>query len=454
MLNPRLSAEPDFRFQETLAKPRHPRQVHGTLWRNPVFFLGFVGLLLLLRAEGSPNPATTRVAQVPESASPTSSPANTGPRTAAKWVIVATENKLELGSGTPEVVPQAPPDVVTLMDYTSERTRVYHLTNVTSSVLSPPSNVAIHPSGQLALISDSIRLDVENPGRWYAQRRVHVLALSRELPRVIGEIQTGWQPSGIAFSRDGRLALIANRAGGSVTVLSVRPPHVQALDHVQFAEVDDEVTDVAIHPAGHWALACVRERGYLHVLTIREGESGNPSFRFEVSATDRKVSVFGRPHQVRFTPNGQMALSIGSGWGNGGDADALTVIDASGPTPQTVDYIPLGSGPEGMDLNRDGSLCAVVLMNGSHLAPNDPFYQDHGLVVLLELTGQTYSRRQILKTAPIPTGVVFSPDGRHLLIASHGEKKLQMFPIRDQRIYDSGDHLELPGRPGGLRSLP
>ena len=382
-----------------------------------------------------------------------SSPARTG-RSFPKWVIVAGENKLDLSSGTPVVIPQATPDTVTLMDYASEPARVYHLTNVANSVLGPPSNVAIHPGGQLALIADSIRLDLENPGQWYAQRRVHVLALSRESPRVIGEIQTGWQPSGIAFSRDGRLALVANRAGGSVSVLAVRPPHVRSVEEVTFAEADDEVIDVAIHPGGGWALAAVREQGYLHVLTISESQANTGLTDFFVSSTDRKVSVYGRPYRVLFTPNGQTALCIGTGKGNGADADALTVVDVTGPTPQTIDFIPLGAGPEGISLSADGNLCAVVLMNGSNLALNDPFHQDHGLVILLERSGQSYVRRQILKTAPIPTGVVFSPDERHLLIAVHGKKQLQMFPIRDQRIYDGGDTLPLPGHPGGLRASP
>lgn len=374
-----------------------------------------------------------------------------------QWVVTASENKLDLKSGIPSPVPEAAPDTLTLLDYTHPPTRVYHLTNVANTVLGPPSSVAIHPDGQLGLIADSIRLDPENPGRWFAQRRVHILALSRDYPRIIGEIQTGWQPSGISFSPSGRIALVANRAGGTISVLSVKPPRVQHLQEVHLGEPEDEVIDVAIHPRGRWGFAAIHQKGILQVLSIQNDPSPllSPpidSIEPEVSATDRKVSVFGRPHRILFTPDGELCLAVGTGWGNGADMDALTVIDTTGPTPQTLDYIPIGANPESIDISPDGQLCVAILRNGSDLAATDPFHQDHGLLMVLERHGQTFRRCQVLSTGRIPSGAVFTPDGRQLLVGCHVDKHLRIYQVRDHRIYETGDTVELPGHPAALRA--
>jgi WD40 repeat protein len=419
------------------------------LIRNTLAGNGIIQILalLLLTQTGSFANAQTVPRAVQNAASP------------LRWVVTASENKLDLKSGIPSPVPDPAPDTLTLLDYTRPPTRVYHLTNVANTVLGPPSSVAIHPEGQLGLIADSIRLDPEKPGRWFAQRRVHILALSRDHPRIIGEIQTGWQPSGISFSPSGRIALVANRAGGTISVLSVKPPRVQHVKEVRLGEPEDEVIDVAIHPRGRWAFAAIHQKGILQVLSIQNDPPPplSPpidSIQPEVSATDRKVSVFGRPQRILFTPDGELCLAVGTGWGNGADMDALTVIDTTGPTPQTLDYIPIGANPESIDISPDGQLCVAILRNGSDLAATDPFHQDHGLLMVLERHGQTFRRCQVLKTGRIPSGAVFTPDGRQLLIGCHVDKHLRIYQVRDQRIYDTGDIVDLPGHPAALRASP
>ncbi|MBM3289061.1 MAG: YncE family protein, partial [Candidatus Hydrogenedentes bacterium] len=91
-----------------------------------------------------------------------------------------------------------------------------------NSVIGPPSNVAIAPSGAIALVADSIiEQDPADPKKFLPANTVRVLDLESDPPKVIQEIACGKQPSGLSISRDGRFALVANRADGTVSLLAI-----------------------------------------------------------------------------------------------------------------------------------------------------------------------------------------------------------------------------------------
>jgi DNA-binding beta-propeller fold protein YncE len=362
-----------------------------------------------------------------------------------RWVLSANENKLDLATGVTRVLSGAPPDTLTLLDCAVFPPRVTHLTNVANTVVGPPSNVALTPDGTLAVIADSLVLDTARTNGWRPARRLHVLDLTAPTPRVVGEAEAGEQPSGLSFTRDGRFLFVANRAAGSVSAFARVGFTLRPLNTVAFAPPAHEVSDVAVSPDGRTVLAAVREGGHLRELAF-DGR--------ELRATDRKVSVYGRPYRVGFTPDGQLALTAGAGFGNGPDQDALTVVDLAGPRPRATDFVPLGSGPESLELSPDGRLAVAVLMNGSNLAATDPLYRDHGQLVLLERRGRTFVRRQVLAIPRIPEGVCFTPDGRHVIVQAHPDRELRFYRVRRGRLTDTGERVAVPGMPSGLRAQP
>jgi len=125
------------------------------------------------------------------------------------------------------------------------------------------------------------------------------------------------QPSGISFLPDGRRALVANRAGGTVSVLSVDGLSVEIIQTVEVCEPEESASDVAVHPNGKLALVSVQKGGYLRVLEI-----GADS----VLATERKLSVYGEPYRCVITPDGALGLTAGAGQGNGLDNDAVQLL--------------------------------------------------------------------------------------------------------------------------------
>lgn len=361
------------------------------------------------------------------------------------WVLSANENKLDLASGAQRVLPTAPPDSLTFLDFAVFPPRTRHLTNISNTVLGPPSNVTFSPDGRFALVADSIELDSSRTNGWRPARRIHVLDLQSEPPRCQATLDTGLQPSGTAFHPDGTRVATANRADGTVSSYSFSQGQLRLVETLRIADPLAEVADIACSPDGRWAVASINKASVLAVLRW-DGP--------RLVDTQRRISVCGRPYRVRFTPDGQFVLTAGGGAGNGDDIDALSVVRVVGDHFQTVQYLPLASGPESFELSPDGRLGVAVLMNGSNTTPGGPLFRDHGLVVLFAREGSRWVHRQTLPTGRIPEGVVFTPDGRHVVVQCHPDRELRLYRVSGSRLKDTNVRIPVPGMPSGMAAGP
>ena len=366
---------------------------------------------------------------------------------AGQVMLSGNETKVDLTGGGPKVIPGATADAdsVTLLDFSQFPPSATHVKGVANTVVGPPSNIAISPDGKVALVANSIRLDPSAAAGWVPENHVHVLDLTARPPKVIGRAQTDLQPSGIAFAPGGRTALVANRAGGTVSVLTVDGTNVKQAESVKVCEPAESVSDVAISPDGKLALASVQKGGYVAVLKIENGK---------VTNTGRKVSAYGQPYRVVITPDGELGLTAGMGNGNGVDVDCVTVLDLKGGEPRAVDYVPIGASPESIEISPDGKLLAAVVMDGSNLAPTDAHHTTAGALVILERRDRTFAKSQRLPVGRIPEGVAFTGDGRHLVVQCHPDRQLWLFDVKDGRVTDTGDRIEVPGMPSSLRAAP
>ena len=75
-------------------------------------------------------------------------------------VLSGNEAKIDLASGTAVVLPDAPPDSLSILDFSTFPPKVTHLDNVQNSVIGPPSNIAITPDERLALVASSTVLSL------------------------------------------------------------------------------------------------------------------------------------------------------------------------------------------------------------------------------------------------------------------------------------------------------
>jgi DNA-binding beta-propeller fold protein YncE len=100
-----------------------------------------------------------------------------------------------------------------------------------NSLLGPPTNLQITPDGKLGLVANSV-IHVQDGNAWkpVPDNKLHVIDLDANPPKLIDTVTVGRQPSGLAISRKGDFAMIANRDGKSVSVVSIQGSTLKAVD--------------------------------------------------------------------------------------------------------------------------------------------------------------------------------------------------------------------------------
>ncbi len=363
----------------------------------------------------------------------------------AQIMLSGNENKIDLDPGAPVVVPDAEPDSISILDFSSFPPKVSHFMDIPNSVIGPPSNIAITPNGTLALIANSLKINPQHKSEWIPETYVHLMDLSGTEPKIIGKVTTQAQPSGISITPDGKIALIANRATGSITSVRIdsnKTAHV--IEHIQVCEPELSLSDVAIAPDGATVLASVQKGGYLAALRLENGK---------LTSTDRKFSVYGQPYRVVITPDGRYGVTAGAGTGDPLDPDALTIVDLQADPPAVVDHITIDPITESLEVSPDGKLIAAVCMSGSNLAADDPNRTELGSMVILKRTRKGFEVSQRLPTGRIPEGVAFTSDGKYLAVQCHPSKEIWVYRVRGTKVKDTGHRIKTPGYPSSLRAV-
>ena len=91
-----------------------------------------------------------------------------------------------------------------------------------NSIFGPPVNLAITPDESLALVANSMDAEKDGAGwKMVPDNRLYVIDLTTNPPALIDTVAVGKQPSGMSINRAGNLALIANRADNSISVLRI-----------------------------------------------------------------------------------------------------------------------------------------------------------------------------------------------------------------------------------------
>jgi DNA-binding beta-propeller fold protein YncE len=362
----------------------------------------------------------------------------------AQLMIAGNENKVELSTSKPRGIPNAGPDSVSILDFSTFPPKVTHVMGVSNSVAGPPSNMAITPDGKIALIASSIVLDPADPVKYLPDTTIHVMDLTLDPPKVIAELTGDKQPSGMSISKDGTFALVANRAAGTISWLSIDGKNVAVKKTVPVCKPEEEVVDVAISPDKKFAIASVSTGGYLLLLKIENGE---------VIPTERKFSAYGRPYRCLITPDGELALTAGGGQ-SAPDADALTIVDLKATPPRTIDYVTLGADPETIEISPDGKLLIAAVIDGSNKPDDSPYRTQKGKLVILERKNRTFVRIQELDTERIPEGIGFTPDGKYIAVPCFPAKTIWLYEFSNGKVKDTGARIDIPGFGASLRAQP
>jgi DNA-binding beta-propeller fold protein YncE len=363
---------------------------------------------------------------------------------AAPFMIVGDDEKLSFENGKAVVSP-AGNDNVLIVDVANPLSpKIVANLPLKNSVVGPPVNLAIDPTDSVAIVADSMA--VVKDGDRYKQvpdNKIYVIDLKAKPAKLINTIEGDMQPSGLSINPAGNLALVANRAGKSISVLSIHGTDVKLIGTVAMG---DEVSAVVFTPNGKHALATKDAANKVALLDV-DGD--------KVTDTKHDMLTGLYPYNIVEAPNGSIALTADNG-NNGtsdGNVDTVSVIDLTPPV-HVIDHITVPDSPEGLAFSPKGNLAVSVDATGSNHPKTDWYYHPHGRVVVFGVNGKKVTRLNTVEVGALPEAVCFTPDGRYIYVGNYIDKDFSILRVNGTEVTDTGKRFKVPGQPGSARMSP
>jgi DNA-binding beta-propeller fold protein YncE len=362
----------------------------------------------------------------------------------AQLAVSANDSKVMLVNGVVRVVKSPPPDTATVIDLGTFPPRIVIELNVPASAVGPPLSVAVTPDESLALVTASMRVDPTDSTKQAPHNRLTVIDLKASPPVVIAALETGRSPAGLSINRQGTLALVANRGDGTVSVFGISGKTVTPRGRVVIADEKAGVSHVAFTPDGKMALVTRDNDFFVSVLSVTDGK---------VEYTRRDLTAGIRPYGLDISPDGTVAAVANIGR-NSGDNDTISLIDLKAAPPRVVETVTVGQTPAGILFSPDGKLLAVVVMNGSNKPRESPFHSPNGKLLLYRVSGTRLLPASAVWIGGWSQGVAFSSDSRTILVQNMVEREIWVFRWDGARAEDTGYRIKVSGGPAGIRTRP
>jgi DNA-binding beta-propeller fold protein YncE len=366
-------------------------------------------------------------------------PAAGGPR---ELLIIGNDEKVTWDDAGKQIWLAPGKDSVSIVDIADRlNPRIIVNLPLMNTIVGPPTNLAITPDQKLALVANSLDVVKDGAG-WKSQPddKLYVIDLEANPPRLIDTITVGKQPSGMSINRAGDLALIANRAGNSISVLKISGKSVKLLENVSIGE---QVANVAISPDGKRALAA-KFAG--HKVAMLEIDGDKVTYKQDIP-----TGLW--PYNLAFTPDGRLAIIAdnGNAGSSDGHVDTVTVIDMEAAPPRVIDKVVVGDAPEGFAISPTGKFAVAVLLHGTNAAKASWFYHRNAMVVGLRIDGKKVTRTNEVEVRGLPEGVAFSSDGNYLYIGNYIDSDVSILRVDGDQLVNTGKSLQLPGHPASMR---
>jgi DNA-binding beta-propeller fold protein YncE len=367
------------------------------------------------------------------------------PALAAPFLIVGNDEKPGTDAqGKPMVNPTGKDTVVILDLAKPEAPKVVATLSLENSVVGPPVNLAISPKGDIALVADSMTVAEDNGTRKMVPTdKLFVIDMKAKPPKLAQTVTVGKQPSGLSFSPKGDMALVANRADGTVSVLKIDGTQVTQTGTVQ---IGPGVSHVQFTPDGKRALALKSPENKVAVLDV-DGD--------KVTYNKLDLPTYAFPYNVVVSPDSKLAITAdnGNGGSSDGNADAVSVIDLEGAHPHVIAHVTVGDAPEGLAMSPRGNLAVVLNVDGSNMK-QAWFHQPNGSVTVLRIQGKTVTPIKTIEVGVLPEAITFTPDGRYIYVGNFSDQDFSILKVDGTNVTNTGKRFKLEGHPASGRMSP
>jgi DNA-binding beta-propeller fold protein YncE len=367
------------------------------------------------------------------------------PARAAPFMIVGNDEKPGTDAQGKPIVNATGNDTVLIVDVADpEAPKIAAILQLENSIVGPPTNLAISPNGNLALVADSMTVAEENGTRkMIPTDKLFVIDLKSTPPKLIQTLTLGKQPSGLSFSPNGEMALVCNRADGSISVLKIEGMQVTPAGTVA---IGAGVSHAVFTPDGKHALALKSPDNKIALLDV-DGD--------KVTYNKVDLPTYAFPYNVVVTPDSNLAITAdnGNGGTSDGSMDAVSVVDLEGPHPHVIAHITVEDAPEGLAMSPNGKLAVVANVNGSNLK-QAWFHHPNGSVSVLKIDGKTVTPLKTVEVGAFPEAIVFTPDGRYIYVGNFADQDFSILKVDGSEVTNTGKRFKVPGHPASARMGP
>jgi DNA-binding beta-propeller fold protein YncE len=219
----------------------------------------------------------------------------------ADLVVVAVDNHSVNVNGVTGPPKNPAPDLMAIVDVKSYPPKLVGTVEAPTSVVGAPTAVWIAPDESWAIITAASKIDPQDASKIVEDNRVSVIDLKASPPKVTQTIEAGKGANDISVSPDGTLALVTNRAEGTLSVFTVIGKQLTAASKVDLGNPKSMPSSLKFLPDGKTALVALYGDdavGVLHIIgstvTLDKQRivTGVNPYTMDVSA-DGKLAVVG-----------------------------------------------------------------------------------------------------------------------------------------------------------------
>jgi DNA-binding beta-propeller fold protein YncE len=363
--------------------------------------------------------------------------------TASAQLAVSADDGKQLRPG--ETADSRTPDMISVIDMDQSPPRLISTLEVPTSMIGPPTSIALAPDESFALVAAAQALEGENIVK---NDTVSVIDLNDPSnPSIVQTLSAGAGATGVAINRAGDLALVAGTGSDAIAIFSITDGRLTPAGQVRL-DYQTRPTDVAFTPDGRTALAVAQSGNEIIVLSVNGAE---------VTRTGERIAPGLSPYGAAVSPDGRFAFNTnlrgeippGGPVAGSSGIGTISVIDLSdGSVSASVE---VGVTPEHVALSPDGAYAAVVLLNGSNASEEAPHYNPFGLLKIFSIDGATLALAGEARTGKWCQGVAWSDDNRRLLLQCAMDREIEVYDFDGAALTrDAGATVSLISRPGAI----